>query len=175
MVRFLLTALCMVTLGAGLRAQAPPRNPFDAPKAAQTMHLSVEASAAPAAAAPGGKVTLAFTITPRKDIHVYAPGKHDYQVVSFDLAPQPWFRAEATKYPPSEIWDFKPLNEKVEVYSTTFRLSREVTILDTAEAKKALAGRTAVTIAGTLQYQACDDAVCYKPAKVPVSFDLTIK
>ena len=68
-----------------------------------------------------------------------------------------------------------PLDETVEVYSSRFRLTREVTLLDTPEARKALAGRSSVTVAGRLEYQACDDKVCYSPGKVPVSFVVSLK
>jgi hypothetical protein len=167
--------LAVIALGASLQAQGPVPNPFASQGPKQTAHLSVDASAAPMAVAAGGTVTLAFHVTPKKDIHVYAPGKHDYQVVSVEVAPQPWLKAAATNYPASEIYDFKPLNEKVEVYSKPFRLTREVTVLATPEAKKALAGQSSVTIAATLAYQACDDSVCYRPAKVPVSFTVKVQ
>jgi hypothetical protein len=73
------------------------------------------------------------------------------------------------------MYHFEPLNETVEVYSNRFRLSRALTILATPDARKALDGRTSVTIAGALEYQACDDKVCYSPAKVPVAFTVTLK
>jgi hypothetical protein len=31
-----------------------------------------------------------------------------------------------------------------------------------------------VTVSGTLEYQACDDKVCYAPAKVPLSLTLDV-
>jgi hypothetical protein len=167
--------LAMIGLGASLHAQAPAPNPFATGAPRQTAHLSVDASVTPMAVAAGGSVTLAFDVAPKKDIHVYAPGKHDYQVVSLEVTPQPWLKAGDTKYPASQIYDFKPLNEKVEVYSKPFRLTRVVTLLSTPEAKKALAGQTSVTIAATLAYQACDDSVCYRPAKVPVSLIVRIE
>jgi hypothetical protein len=30
----------------------------------------------------------------------------------------------------------------------------------------------AITLYGTLDYQACDDAICYLPVSVPISFTL---
>ena len=108
-------------------------------------------------------------------MHVYAPGKHDYQVVGLTLTPQPWAKLESTKYPASEKYFFAPLNETVEVYSKPFRLTRELTLLDTDDARKALAGQSTVTISGQLEYQACDDKVCYQPGKVPVRFEVTVK
>jgi hypothetical protein len=32
-----------------------------------------------------------------------------------------------------------------------------------------------VRIAGTLDYQACDDRICYNPASVPFSFTVAMK
>jgi hypothetical protein len=32
-----------------------------------------------------------------------------------------------------------------------------------------------VTINGALEYQACDDKVCYNPARVPFSFAVSVK
>jgi len=31
-----------------------------------------------------------------------------------------------------------------------------------------------VTIAGTIEYQACDDRICYNPARIPISFTLPV-
>ena len=117
---------------------------------------------------------MTFDVTPKRSMHVYAPGKHDYQVIAVKLDPQPWMKVAPTSYPPSEIYHFKELDEKVETYGKPFKLVQDVTILTTAAAKKALAA-SPIKLSGTLQYQACDDKVCYAPTKVPVSFDLTVK
>jgi hypothetical protein len=52
---------------------------------------------------------------------------------------------------------------------------QDVTILATPEIQKALAALPTLTIAGALEYQACDDKVCYNPARVPFSFRVTTK
>lgn len=152
----------------------PAPNPFGAPTRASTNHLTVESAVNRTSVAPGDKVSVSVDVTPRRTMHVYAPGKHDYQVVTLAIADAPWLSVQPTKYPPSEIYHFEPLDERTEVYSKPFTLTREVTLLSTPEARKALAGRTSVTLAGTLEYQACDDKVCYAPAKVPLSFTLTL-
>ena len=74
-------------------------------------------------------------------MHVYAPGKHDYQVIAVKLDPQPWLKVAPTSYPPSEIYHFKELDEKVETYGKPFKLVQDVTVLNTAAAKKALGRR----------------------------------
>ncbi|HUQ86788.1 MAG TPA: protein-disulfide reductase DsbD domain-containing protein [Vicinamibacterales bacterium] len=124
--------------------------------------------------APGQKLSLSFSITPKRAMHVYAPGKHDYQVIAVKLDPQPWLKVAPTAYPPSEIYYFKELDERVETYGKPFTLVQDVTVLNTAAAKKALAA-SPIKLSGRLEYQACDDKVCYAPTKVPVSFDLTVK
>jgi len=142
---------------------------------ADTMHLTVVSSISDAEAAPGKRLSIAFTVTPKKLMHVYAPGKHDYQVIGVKLDEQPWLRVQPTTYPPSEIYHFKELDEKVETYGKPFTIVQEVAILATPEARKALAAAPTVKIAGRLEYQACDDKVCYAPTRVPISFILNVK
>jgi DsbC/DsbD-like thiol-disulfide interchange protein len=170
--------LCVFVVAAS--AQAPPTSPLrnSAPTGAvatvRTSHLTVQAAASGAPVAPGGRVTLAIEVTPRRGMHVYAPGKHDYQVVRFTLDSRAWLSAQPLKYPPSEIYHFVPLDERVETYLKAFTLEQEVLVLSTPEARKALAGQKTVTVSGTLEYQACDDKICYAPAKVPLSFALDL-
>ena len=51
---------------------------------------------------------------------------------------------------------------------------QEISVLDTPAAKKALAAGP-VKVSARLEYQACDDKVCYAPTRIPVSFALTVK
>jgi len=142
---------------------------------ADTMHLTLVSSISEAEVTAGKSLSISYNVTPKKLMHVYAPGKHDYQVIGVKIDPQPWLRVQATKYPPSEIYHFKELDEKVETYGKPFTLVQNIAILATPEAKKLLAASPTVTISGRLEYQACDDRVCYAPTKVPVSFTLNVK
>ena len=167
-------ALAVALSVAGLSAQAPA-NPFGASAArVETMHLSVAPSVSATEVAPGKSVTVAFDVAPKRTMHVYAPGDHDYQVVTVSVDARPWLKVQPLAYPASEIYHFKELNEKVEVYSKPFTLRQEVTLLSTPEARKALAGSSRVTVSGHLEYQACDDKVCYSPKKVPFSFTVDV-
>ena len=166
--RLPLIALISAAFGLTAAAQAP------APLRNDTMHLTVNTSLSSADVAPGQKLSLSFAVTPKRGMHVYAPGKHDYQVIAVKLDPQPWLKAAPTTYPPSEIYFFKELDEKVETYGKPFTLVQDVTVLGTPEARKALAAGP-IKLSGRLEYQACDDKVCYAPTKVPVSFALTVK
>lgn len=139
-----------------------------------TAHVLAVASISDATAAPGERLSITVDVTPARGMHLYAPGKHDYQVVRLVIDPQPWLRTYDATYPPSEIYHFKPLDERVEVYSKPFRLRRDVTLLATTQAQKELASLGSVTISGALEYQACDDAICYNPSRVPVSFTIAV-
>ncbi|MEZ5421064.1 MAG: protein-disulfide reductase DsbD family protein [Vicinamibacterales bacterium] len=142
---------------------------------ATTSHLTVQAAASDRILSPGSRLSIAIEVTPQRGMHVYAPGAHTYQVVKFTPTSQPWLKVHPLGYPPSEIYHFVPLDERVETYQKTFTLVQDLTILATPEVQKQLAGQTALTISGQLEYQACDDKVCYAPAAVPLSFtfDLT--
>lgn len=164
----LVAAVGLVSV-AGVAAQSALE-----PVRKDTMHLTVLTSISGTNVKAGDKVSLTFDITPKRAMHVYAPGKHEYQVIAVKIDPQPWLKVAPTTYPPSEIYYFKELDEKVETYGKPFKLVQDMTILTTPAAKKALASGAA-QLTGTLQYQACDDKVCYAPTKVPVSFDLAVK
>jgi hypothetical protein len=187
-VRSLLIAATCAVSTLGVFAQTPS-NPFDSvpgqaagnvaqglrPLRNDTMHLTVHTSISDTVVTPGKKLSIAFDVTPKRLMHVYAPGKHDYQVITVKVDPQPWLKVEPTVYPPSEIYHFKELDEKVETYGKPFKLVQDLTILDTAAAKKALASASPIKLSGRLEYQACDDKVCYAPTRIPVSFALTVK
>ena len=142
---------------------------------ARSNHLTMRASITETSVAPGERVSLVVQVTPLPTMHLYAPGKHGYQVVRLVVDPQPWLRTHETTYPSSEIYHFKPLDERVEVYSKPFRVVRDLTILASPEMQKVLAEMPAVTITGALEYQACDDKVCYNPTRLLLSFTLTMK
>ena len=67
---------------------------------------------------------------------------------------------------------FEPLNERVPVYQTPFGLLQEIVLEATPDAEAAFHGRRELTLIGTLEYQACDDKVCFNPAAVPLSWTL---
>jgi hypothetical protein len=161
--------------GASLAVVAVAVSANAQPVRSETMHLVVAASVNDGTVVAGKRISLTFDITPKRSMHVYAPGKHDYQVIGISLDPQPWMKIQPTKYPPSEIHDFVELNEKVEVYSKPFTLVQDLVIPSTPEVRKQLASASSLTVTGLLTYQACDEKVCYAPAKVPVKFVLKVR
>ncbi|MGH9202447.1 MAG: redoxin domain-containing protein, partial [Vicinamibacterales bacterium] len=128
---------------------------------ASTEHLRLRAYPSDAAVALGTRFSLVVDITPNRNMHVYAPGAAGYRVATLNITSRPHLRTMPVRYPPSEIYHFVPLNERVPVYQKPFTLMVEVVPEATAEARKALSGKNELVIAGTLEYQACDDTICY--------------
>ena len=67
------------------------------------------------------------------------------------------------------------MNERVDVYSRPFRLTNDLTIVATPDVQKLLAAQESITITGALEYQACDDKICFNPGRVPLTFSLKLK
>ena len=130
-------------------------------------HATIAPSPAEVNGAAGGKLALFVDVTPKPNIHVYAPGSKDYIPITVKLNTPPEIKAGKLSYPKSETMTFA--DEKVPVFQKPFRLTQDVT-LD----KSAKAGST-VTVTGTVNYQACDDRVCYPPESAPVSWTIVVK
>ncbi|MGH9348779.1 MAG: protein-disulfide reductase DsbD domain-containing protein [Vicinamibacterales bacterium] len=132
-------------------------------------HLSLRAIVDPEVVSPGSELTITFNVTPGRRIHVYAPGA-EYQVVAVKVDPQPGLKARDIVYPPSEIYHFEPLDERVPVYMKPFALKQAIAV-----SPQALKGKDALTLSGKFEYQACDDRVCFKPNAIPFKFELRVK
>ncbi len=140
-----------------------------------TEHLDLKTYSTDIAVAPGNRFSIALEITPRRGMHVYAPGASGYRVVGVTTVPQQFIRVLTTHYPASETWFFKPLNERVPVYQKPFTLVQEFVLDGQGSAREALRDHTTLMIAGTLEYQACDDRLCYNPVSVPLSWTVGLK
>jgi DsbC/DsbD-like thiol-disulfide interchange protein len=161
------TLLLVLLCSTSLIAQNAPSLQF---RGSQPLSKHVAISTPTVAGtAPGGKVSLTVEMTPNPGIHVYAPGAKDYLPVKLTLKPQAEATAGKLTYPKSEMVHFEALNETVPVYRKPFKLLQDVML------KKSLTPGSSVTVAGTLEFQACDDQVCFVPESVPVSWTVTIQ
>jgi peroxiredoxin len=140
-----------------------------------TAHLELTTYPSDAAVAPGNRFAVVLDITPKRGMHVYAPGATGYRVVSLTIAGQPFIRPLAPTYPASEIYHFEPLNERVPVYQKPFTLVQEIILEGDLKAQAALRGQESVTITATFDYQACDDTICYNPVSLPLSWTLSLR
>ena len=135
--------------------------------ARNTPHLSFIAALSPDIVKTGSRLSLIVDVTPKKKMHVYAPGTN-YRAITVTLDKNPLLKVSKAVYPKPAIYIFKPLKEQVLVYSDPFRVSMNAGV-------GTIPRRTArLKITRTLSYQACDDRVCYLPESVPLEWNLTV-
>ena len=141
----------------------------------ETPHLEITTSQSNPDVTVGTRFSLILDITPKPDIHVYAPGAEElgYRVIKLTLAEQPIARALPLEYPAPEIYHFKPLDERVPVYQQPFRLIQDVVVAGTPDIEEMMRELEVVTFTGQLEYQACDDSLCFDPVSVPISWTVT--
>ena len=132
-------------------------------------HISVAATASATTARPGATLSLFVDVLPGAGIHVYAPGATDYQPIALKLSASTDAVAGKLAYPKSETLTIPETGEKVPVYNKPFRLAQPVTIAKTVKMG------TKIVVSGRVQYQACDDQVCFLPAELPVSWTIDVK
>ena len=135
--------------------------------ARNTPHLSFAAALSPDVVKTGSRLSLVVDVTPKKRMHVYAPGTN-YRAITVTLSRNPLLKPSKAEYPKPEIYVFKPLKEQVLVYSQPFKLRMNIGVGQVPRQ----AARLKIT--GTLSYQACDDRVCYLPESVPLEWNLAV-
>src|SRR5262245_22887133 len=147
-------------------AQSAPSLSFRGQK--RPLHAAVTAGPANLGVTPGTRVMLFIDVTPNPNIHVYAPGVKDYIPISVKLEPQANVKFGKLTFPKSELVTL--LDEKVPVFQKPFRITQEVTVIGGA-----LKAGDTVPVKGTVEWQACDDKVCYPPEAADVTWALAVK
>src|SRR5262245_58845909 len=138
-------------------------------------HLDITSYVSDEVVAPGSLFSVVFDVKPSAGIHVYAPGAKDYKIINFRIDANPILSTRPLQYPAAEIYQFKPLNERVPVFQKPFRLVQSMAVSTSADARAALKGVETVTISGALEYQACDDRLCFNPRSIPVSYTVKLR
>jgi hypothetical protein len=159
-------ASVLVRLGANLGL---PATKITAPK------LTVTTFATDAVAAPGTHFSVVLDVLPDPHVHVYAPGVTGYKPIALAIDAQPGLVLREARYPKAEDYFFKPLDEHVQVYQRPFRILSDLEIDPSPQAAPALKDKAEMTITGTLNYQACDDKVCFAPKSVPLEWTIGLK
>ncbi len=142
----------------------------------ETAHLEINASQSDPAIIVGNRFHLVLDVAPKPGMHVYAPGADDlgYRVVGLTLEAPEFLRLLPLPYPASETYHFEPLDERVPVYQQRFRLVQEVVVKGDQESEEQLSELAVLTLTGRLDYQACDDRVCFNPESVPLTWTLAV-
>lgn len=156
------TALVVAAHGQSFRRNQPAR-------------VTVEARAASAITRATQTVDLTLTATPLPGIHVYAPGNPNYIAVTVTLLPVSGLAMGAPVFPAGEDYFFAPLKEAVKVYTKPFVVRLPVKVTSAFTRDRAPEAGATVTVKGTVDYQACDDRVCFPPQSQPFAVDVPVK
>jgi hypothetical protein len=138
-------------------------------------HLQVGLAQSDRVAYPGNIVTLTTEVRLPPDIHVYAPGTKGYKPINLQVDAIREAQLKVTVYPHSKILYMPAIKERVPVYEGTFRIRQDVQVPSASDFSNSLGadGKT-ITIAGKLEYQACDIKICFLPNSIPVHWQLQV-
>jgi len=166
-------ALVCCPAAAGAQARRPPAAdgpaadaPFlldepataSAPLRKATRHLELETW--PETDRDGG-VRLVVKVRPRRGMRLYAPGEKGYVGVALVLDAPGRATTGAVSLPSPSTYIFPPTGDANRVYADPFTM--EVPVRFPSASRP---GR----LTGRFEYQACDDTLCYKPARVPLAW-----
>jgi hypothetical protein len=132
-------------------------------------YVKLRVGATDTIAAPGHHITLTVDVTPGPKIHVYAPGQTGYIPIALKINDSLDWKAAGPRFPPSRPF-VDPVGERVQVYDRPFRVSQDVALTLTPSMRARATARERLVVAGALEYQACDDKVCYRPETIPVEW-----
>jgi Disulphide bond corrector protein DsbC len=109
------------------------------------------------------------------DVHVYAPGTKGYKPINLLIPAMREAQLKSAVYPRSKILYLPAIKERVPVFEGTFRIRQDLQVATAADFSNSLGadGKT-ITIAGKLEYQACDSKICFTPTSVPVQWQLQV-
>lgn len=137
-------------------------------KPASVQHVTVT-SGATGVVTPGARLTLWVDVTPNAGMRVYAAGAKDFLPVALVMTPHAAATPAKPVYPASEFDANSGAPGPVPVYTRTFRITQPVTIARTAKA-----GDT-FTLAAAVNYQACNDRLCYPATSAPVLWPVRVR
>ena len=139
-------------------------------------HLSIKYFASTEVCSPGSRISLLVEIQLKDKVHLYAPGAQGYVPLELTLKPSAAVTLHALSYPPSHSLFLPAIKETVPVYEGIIRLVQDVTITANPPAlTNALNPGGELFIDGNLQYQACDDKMCYLPQSKPIRWVVKIQ
>ena len=151
------TAFISVTGGVAVVAQARLPKPELTP------------AADPARVAPGTSAKLLLKVALPEQIHIQSDKPRDPALfpTALVLTLPPGLTVTATKYPPAVDFRQEGQPEPLAVFEKTFTVTATVAVGASVKPGE-------LTIPGRFDYQACDDKVCYRPIKMPVTWTLTV-
>jgi hypothetical protein len=134
----------------------------------QGKHLSVALDQSRDTGAPGAKVTLTAQVRLPQGMHVYAPTiEPPYKPIKLAIESPRGVKVSPVRYPEGKKLRLEAIDETVPVYEGTFTLQADALVSSAAKAGD-------IVINGSLNYQTCDDKICYLPVTMPLSWTLKV-
>lgn len=140
-----------------------------APKPSTLQHVTVAAASSASSISPGRTVTLWAEVTPKPNIHVYASDSQGLTPVTLVITPRTGMTIGKVRYPVPELSPTLGVSDPVPIYRKPFRLAQPITLAAPLKAGDVVA------IAGVVNYQACDDRLCYPVASMPISWTVNVR
>ncbi len=141
---------------------------YAAEREIQGKHLRIGLNQSLESLGPGAKVTLIAQVKLAPGMHVYAPSiEPPYRPIRLALEPAHGVKISAVHYPEAKKLHLDAIDETVPVYEGSFTLTAEAVVAPGAKAGD-------VVINGRLNYQTCDDRICYLPVTIPVTWTVKI-
>ena len=138
-----------------------------------TRHAEISTHISDLTIAAGNRFSLMVDVEPHSNIHIYAPGAKGYREISLSIEPNSQIRLLPLQYPVSETFTF--LNQPVPVFQKPFRLVQDLILAGAPDSQAALREKGSMTIRGTLEYQACDEKMCFFPVSVPLTWPMSLR
>ena len=121
---------------------------------------SMNGDAMDVAAGKPAALELRFRVNSGLHVHSHKPSSEFYIPTELKLQPMAGVAVKSVEYPAGQTYSFAfDPKEKLNVYAGDFAVTALVT-----------AAKGSYTLNGTLRYQACDNASCFPPRTLPVSF-----
>jgi hypothetical protein len=162
--------------GKSLLAKLFPELGEEVTQTVEGPHMQLALEQSDTTGVPGTRITLVAQIRLLEpQMHVYAPGAKGYQPIKLQMDAVPELQFPDAVYPPPKTLFLPVIDEKVPVFDGTFRITQDVKVSTSAAFWGTLGndGKT-FTITGKLDYQACDDHMCYLPNSIPVKWQLKV-
>jgi thiol:disulfide interchange protein DsbD len=156
----LLTALVLL-LGGGAPPQAPPP---------QRPRAELTPLPASPRVARGATATLSLRVVLPKDVHVQADKPRDPALIATALtfAPPAGVTVTRVRYPAGDDLVQAGQSKALLVFGSEFVIDVEIAVDRSVETGT-------LTVPAQLRYQACNDRLCFPPARAPVTWSIAVE
>jgi hypothetical protein len=138
-------------------------------------HLQVAVEQSDRTAVPGSRITLVAEVRLPPDVHVYAPDAKGYKPIRLVMDELPQMEFKPVIYPQPTTLYLPVIDERVSVFNGTFRIAQDVKVNSGMDFAASLGKEGKVfTITAKLEYQVCDNTMCYLPSEVPLKWQLQV-